>query len=161
MNLMSAQTKLKEAVTPTGATAAQQQASLTSANVAVTSAQNSLASAQQTQTIDATSQAAIVAAAQTKLTNDQANAAGLVDADNAQLAADQTQLGADESPGSSYQQKITTDINNQNSACGNNATLSYVGTPSFTGGSPLATLVGVGPGVTLQTLINDGALTTG
>ncbi len=41
---------------------------------------------------------------------------------------------------------------------GNNATLSYVGSPSFTGGSALATLVGVGSGVTLQTLINDGAL---
>ncbi len=40
----------------------------------------------------------------------------------------------------------------------NNATLSYVGSPSFTGGSALATLVGVGPNVTLQTLINDGAL---
>ncbi len=41
---------------------------------------------------------------------------------------------------------------------GNNATLSYIGSPSFTGGSALATLVGVGPNVTLQTLINDGAL---
>ena len=37
-------------------------------------------------------------------------------------------------------------------------TLFYSDTPSFTGGSALATLVDVGPGVTLQTLINDGAL---
>ncbi len=43
---------------------------------------------------------------------------------------------------------------------GNNATLSYVGSPSFTGGSALATLVGVGPNVTLSALINDHALTT-
>jgi len=123
MNLASAQAKLAEAQHPTGATAAQQQASLTSASVAVTSAQNTLAAAQQTQGIDATAQAALVAAAQTKLTNDQANAAGLLDAANAQLTADQAQLNADESPGSSYQQKITTDINNQSGACGNNATL--------------------------------------
>jgi hypothetical protein len=40
----------------------------------------------------------------------------------------------------------------------NNATLSYVGTPSFTGGNPLATLVGVGSNVTLQTLISDNVL---
>jgi Ca2+-binding RTX toxin-like protein len=48
----------------------------------------------------------------------------------------------------------------QVSDSGNNATLSYVGSPSFTGGGALATLVGVGPGVTLQTLLNDGALKT-
>ena len=46
----------------------------------------------------------------------------------------------------------------QVSASGNNATLSYVGTPSFTGGGTLAVLYGVGSGVTLQTLISDGAL---
>ena len=46
----------------------------------------------------------------------------------------------------------------QVTSSGSNATLSYIGTPSFTGGSALATLVGVGPGLTLQTLINDGAL---
>jgi VCBS repeat-containing protein len=43
---------------------------------------------------------------------------------------------------------------------GNNATLSYVGTPSFTSGSPLATLIGVGPNVTLTTLITDHVLVT-
>jgi hypothetical protein len=41
---------------------------------------------------------------------------------------------------------------------GKDATLSYVGSPSFTGGAALATLVGVGPGVTLQGLIDSGAL---
>jgi hypothetical protein len=48
----------------------------------------------------------------------------------------------------------------QVASSGSNATLSYVGTPSFTGGSALATLVGIGPDVTLQTLINDGVLKT-
>jgi hypothetical protein len=42
---------------------------------------------------------------------------------------------------------------------GNNAELFYNGSPSFQlSGSPLATLFGVGPNVTLQTLINDGVL---
>jgi VCBS repeat-containing protein len=48
----------------------------------------------------------------------------------------------------------------QVTSSGNNATLSYVGTPNFTGGSGLATLVGVGPNVTLNTLIKDHALVT-
>ena len=48
----------------------------------------------------------------------------------------------------------------QVTSSGSNATLSYIGTPSFTGGSALATLVGIGPGVTLQTLISDGVFKT-
>jgi Ca2+-binding RTX toxin-like protein len=48
----------------------------------------------------------------------------------------------------------------QVTSTGNDATLFYVGTPSFTGGSALAKLVGIGPGVTLQTLISNGVLTT-
>ena len=124
MNLASAQAKLAEAQHPTGATAAQQQASLTSASVAVTSAQNTLAAAP-ADTGHRRHRAGgnWSPPRRAKLTNDQANAAGLLDAANAQLTADQAQLNADESPGSSYQQKITTDINNQSSACGNNATL--------------------------------------
>jgi Ca2+-binding RTX toxin-like protein len=48
----------------------------------------------------------------------------------------------------------------QVTSSGNNATLSYIGTPSFTGGSPLATLIGVGPNVTLTTLIKDHVVIT-
>ncbi len=123
INLTSAQIKLKEAQAPTGATAAQQQAALTSGNIAVTTAQDSVTAAQQTAAMDATTQAASVAAAQTKLTNDQQNVSALQAADQAQLAADQETFTADQAPGSSYQQKITTDTNNQSSACGINVTL--------------------------------------
>jgi VCBS repeat-containing protein len=48
----------------------------------------------------------------------------------------------------------------QVTSSGNDATLSYVGTPAFTGGSPLAVLHEVGSGVTLNTLISDHALVT-
>jgi multidrug efflux pump subunit AcrA (membrane-fusion protein) len=122
-NLTSAQQKLAADPASSSATSASDQASLATAQAQVTSAQDALTAAQSTATSDAATQAANVASAQTKLGQDEVNDSAAQAADQAQLTADQAQLTADQAPGSSYAQKITTDTNNQNSACGQNATL--------------------------------------
>jgi multidrug efflux pump subunit AcrA (membrane-fusion protein) len=123
MNLNSAKLRLAADSSPTAATFAQDQAALNSAQVSVKSAQDSVTAAQQTAAFDATTQANAVATAQQKLNTDESNASSLQAADQQQLAADQAQLTADSAPGSTLQQTLTKDQNNQEAACGTNATL--------------------------------------